>query len=1260
MLLATAPLRAGWLCAIAFLSFASLTSAQTSAKGLIIYKKAAAFEDRLAMGVEFSSIEEHTQVVNFRQPGTFKDLRLMREQVVHILRYPNLETGTFTEPAQFADLKRVADTYEAYADKYPQVKALLTPKAQQLRTRAQLFEGGNVMVQGRLMSRKQYESMSQTAGAIPELKVTKSTGEATTLKNVRLSRVDGSVAHVIHDSGTATLSYDQLPANLRTEWKVTPPEMRTPDTGTGEPTETVGAGDMNDRIVPKEMAPQNEAPEKLPPSPDRKALIVGNANYEFARPLVNPPNDAQLLEQRLTELGFAVTKVTDVSVDAMRRSFETFAASLDEKDISVFFFAGHGIQIGGSNYLMGVDSTGDSPQTMIQGSLPLADILQQLGNAKTDINLVILDSCRDNPFGGDGSSQAGALAAVTTIPKRTYVAFATAAGQYALDGSGVNSPFTEALGTSLSARPPSGLTLRDALFNTGVLVGQRTHSQQSPALYLDTSLKPYFLTKAGAVSTTGVTPFISDTGEYQYTGAMQVMRVPWQIADSIPAQVLEEVEFSVQNVVRKESEVAVTLSVKVPEDGQFYLYDYQGVAPDGTLYNKGKASAAEVPNAEGYGWKAVEKPSGENLDVKVKSNQARNITLTFTDVPETLAGFTRLDLACQVRWNKQVTCTFRNLAFSDSIQTEDTQFTTLPLSRKGSFGSVAYGIRELENLGNGKVRAKLVFTASKPGDFTISNVRAFDEYGSFYPEHQIEWGNIEFDAKGAGSYRKHIRLLENQPHEVTVELAGLPNRLGGLTLLEVSGAFEKEDFQYLFYDLTLEPSRGKDIGEPILKLAWQPPQTSKPEMAGGALFGLRNHAVTGNQARLDFIVAAPRSSELRLTGLQAFSPNGGLFNTAKFLIGSNDITANRFTAGFQLPAGQPVLVSALIDGVPEYVQGFTEVQINGDFAGQSASPRWKNLPLRSTAPIDSDGAFVWTAPEPWGQSDSIGVVGGIQEVRHTGNKGYVSIILRSPNQDRAITLHRFRAIDQTGAVYQAGKKVVGESKLENTHFYPLEVNLPARQPRLIDLEIDEVSENLKGFALVELYGVAGNNEVRFAFHNVPMGLSMLPQADPGTPAEDPGKSRFDGLFGGGSGSQNSTDTKAVGAPEFRATPPQPKSQARVQGAPLSFGYIGVSGSGKGTTARVLVARSARGETHIRKAEIATAGGAFFKASSGSVAGTGQNNSMFVGSKVDLPKDVPVALDFDFPQLEPSATQGGHLRITGYEGNQEYTVTLPLD
>lgn len=218
----------------------------------------------------------------------------------------------------------------------------------------------------------------------------------------------------------------------------------------------------------------------------RVALVIGNSAYENVARLSNPANDADAMTSTLKGAGFDVVESRrNLKIGDMRRAFRDFADKSRDADVAVVYYAGHGIEVDGTNYLIPVDAALERDLDVYDEAFPLERILISIDSAK-QLRLVILDACRDNPFNKTmkrtiGSRAVGrGLAKVEPTSPNTLIAFASKAGSTASDGDSKNSPFTSAL-VKYIATP--GLDLRKAFGYVRDDVLKNTRSRQEPYVY---------------------------------------------------------------------------------------------------------------------------------------------------------------------------------------------------------------------------------------------------------------------------------------------------------------------------------------------------------------------------------------------------------------------------------------------------------------------------------------------------------------------------------------------------------------------------------------------------------------------------------------------------------------------------------------------------------------------------------------------------------------------------------------------------------
>ncbi len=240
---------------------------------------------------------------------------------------------------------------------------------------------------------------------------------------------------------------------------------------------------------------------------ERVALVMGVADYQSIAPLNNTLNDAKLIAATLDDIGFEVTTVFDATSEEMRQAVDDFSFRSETADLALIYFAGHGVEVQGENFLIPADAQVSSNLDIQRQSVSLDDLLTAVDKARK-MRIVILDSCRDNPFGDsidltqtaqgssgstDGTRGSGGLA-LPSPDRGTLVSFAAKDGNVALDGEGSNSPFATALAQRLK-RPNLEISLMFRQVRDQVL--KNTFNRQEPHTYGSLSGIPFYLTGDG-------------------------------------------------------------------------------------------------------------------------------------------------------------------------------------------------------------------------------------------------------------------------------------------------------------------------------------------------------------------------------------------------------------------------------------------------------------------------------------------------------------------------------------------------------------------------------------------------------------------------------------------------------------------------------------------------------------------------------------------------------------------------------------------
>ncbi len=207
--------------------------------------------------------------------------------------------------------------------------------------------------------------------------------------------------------------------------------------GAKEPNRGVGVvgADGSGQMGPGTAHPAAASPER------RLALVIGNGRYASG-PLKNSTNDAVDVTARLQSLGFTVTHKENVNLRTMDESIRAFGRDLKKGGVGLFYYSGHGLQVGGVNYLVPVDARVEKEADVRFECLDTNRVMAEMEEARNGLNLIILDACRDNPFASWYRSGANGLAQMDA-PTGTFIAFATAPGSVAADGTGRNGIFTK-------------------------------------------------------------------------------------------------------------------------------------------------------------------------------------------------------------------------------------------------------------------------------------------------------------------------------------------------------------------------------------------------------------------------------------------------------------------------------------------------------------------------------------------------------------------------------------------------------------------------------------------------------------------------------------------------------------------------------------------------------------------------------------------------------------------------------------------------
>jgi len=215
---------------------------------------------------------------------------------------------------------------------------------------------------------------------------------------------------------------------------------------------------------------------------NRVALVIGQSAYLAVPPLPNPANDARKITELLGNAGFEVTAASDLSQVDMQKAVSNFAAKVaasGSDTVALVFYAGHGLQIDGENYLVPVDVDPKREADIPLQAVRLNDLMNTLGALPTRMRIIMLDACRNNPFSDISTTAGNGLAIFDTKAGAagSFISYSTAPGAVAEDGAGSNSPYTTAL---LSIAMEPNLPIEEAFKRVRVAVNQATDGRQVP------------------------------------------------------------------------------------------------------------------------------------------------------------------------------------------------------------------------------------------------------------------------------------------------------------------------------------------------------------------------------------------------------------------------------------------------------------------------------------------------------------------------------------------------------------------------------------------------------------------------------------------------------------------------------------------------------------------------------------------------------------------------------------------------------------
>jgi hypothetical protein len=210
---------------------------------------------------------------------------------------------------------------------------------------------------------------------------------------------------------------------------------------------------------------------------NKVALVIGNADYPGNARLANPLNDAQDMARVLQALGFSVTLLPNSGLRGMSDAVNAFGKTLTSESIGFFYYAGHGMQVNGRNYLIPVDANLQSESDVEFECIDVGRVMGKMHDARSKLNIIVLDACRDNPFARGFRTKPPQGLAQMDAPPGSIIAYATAPGALAADGQGRNGLYTSHL---LKHLPRPGVTIEQVLKEVGRGVHQDSGGVQMP------------------------------------------------------------------------------------------------------------------------------------------------------------------------------------------------------------------------------------------------------------------------------------------------------------------------------------------------------------------------------------------------------------------------------------------------------------------------------------------------------------------------------------------------------------------------------------------------------------------------------------------------------------------------------------------------------------------------------------------------------------------------------------------------------------
>jgi len=309
------------------------------------------------------------------------------------------------------------------------------------------------------------------------------------------------------------------------------------------------------------------------------ALVIGNSAYTGTAPLKNPVNDASLIADTLKETGFTVTKLLNASRTQMRKAMLAFGRQLraDPQSVGLFYYAGHGMQVHGVNYVVPVDADIKDEEEVPFVGVDVNEFLGTMQSSKSRLNIVVLDACRNNPYARSFRSASRGLAPVRAS-SGTLIAYSTSPGDVAFDGKGLNSPYSLALARFVK-KP--GLTIERVFKKVLATVEDETQRKQTPWLTGAFRGDFYFIKKGDEAPGVSTRSAADNSAGASGSGSAGLEKLFWQsISNSSNAASYEAylaafpngvfaplAKIKISELSAKASSSKVVASARQPDDG---------------------------------------------------------------------------------------------------------------------------------------------------------------------------------------------------------------------------------------------------------------------------------------------------------------------------------------------------------------------------------------------------------------------------------------------------------------------------------------------------------------------------------------------------------------------------------------------------------------------------------------------------------------------------------------------------------------------